>query len=112
MNFAVTDSFVMQKTVLNTEANTDLSTYRNLDGTEAVQPESYRTIITDSKDVRIDGKTIGEVADEFVTRYADVSTRAVPIQDLPFMVVDTAGRPLNNIHITKASNSAIYVYDR
>jgi hypothetical protein len=110
MNFVVSDSFTMRKTVLDTETNTDLGAYLNLDGDPAVAPESYSNVTTDTSEVRIDGKSVGDIAAEFITTYDKNAVKEVNTYDLPFTVLDSANIS-TQAAFRKVPNAPVYVYD-
>ena len=109
-NVSVSDGFVMHNTVLDTETNTDLDTYLNIDGGIVVDKSHYTNVTTNAQ-VTYDGKTVKDLATEVMDTYAGIAVADAPTDELPFDVrtIDGGIRPLASF--TKVASQPIYLYD-
>ena len=111
MNFAVSDGFVMHKSALDNETNTNLDNYLNLlDGTPVLNASDYKNVVSKAK-VAYDEKSIAQLANEIMTTYEPIAVQTVAYDDLPFVVKTIDGGIDTMLKFTKIGNQPVYLYD-
>jgi len=106
MNFSVSNGFMTQKTVLNTQANTDLSDYKNLEWKSVVASSDFENVTIDGNKVSYDGKKVRDISNEFIDIYAKNAVVDAPRRTLPFDIEN-----ITNVRLKKVPNDNVYVYD-